>query len=109
MKQRILNFLFKRLLNAVVINDVITSDKGILKIGGTTVQETELKSLIAEAKALEGFRLWTILNESIKKDALDRGWNKSTNLDDLNAGKTMYYTLDLQNSIITLIRNKEKK
>jgi len=109
MKQRIINYLFRHLLNSVVLDDVIKIDNGVLKIGGNIVNDNEVKQLIAEAKALEGFTLWKILNETVKQDALDRGWKNSVKMEDLNTGKTMYYTLDLQNSIIRLIRSREKK
>ncbi len=107
MKQRIINFLFRRLLNAVVLDDVITQNKGVTYIGGKPIGEMELRTLHAEAKALEGFRLWNIINETIKSDALERGWNKSTSMEDLNTGKTMFYVLDLQNSIVRLLKKKD--
>ncbi len=109
MKQRLLNWLLKRTINAVVRDDIIRDVKGTVTIGGKPVIEEELRQLIAECKALEGFNVWRIINETIKEDALDRGWNKSTSLEDLNTGKTIFYTLDLQESIIRLIRSKEKK
>lgn len=109
MKQRIINYLFRYLLNAVVLEDVIETKNGNIYIGGELVNDNELKQLVAEAKALEGFSLWKILNETVKKDALNRGWNNSIKMEDLNTGKTMFYTLDLQNSIVKIIRSREKK
>jgi len=109
MKQRIINYLFHNLLNAVVVEDLIKVDKGTIFIGGKPITDTDLRNLIAEAKALEGFQLWKIINETIKQDALDRGWNKAINIEDLNTGKTIFYVLDMQNSIIKLIRNKDYK
>lgn len=87
----------------IVKEDLIKEIKGKIYIGGSIIGEVEMRQLIAEAKALEGFRLWNIINETIKDDALQRGWNKSTSMNDLNAGKTIYYVLDLQNSIIRLL------
>lgn len=107
MKQKIINYLFHKLLNAVVLDDVIKSDKRGLFIGGKLVGNLELRQLVAEAKAMEGFRLWKIMSESIKQDALDRGWNKSTKIEDLNTGKTIFYVVDLQESIIRLLKNKD--
>ncbi len=110
MKQRIINFLFRRLLNAVVLSDIIVQDAKTkeVRIGGRIIGDIEMRQLVAEAKSIQGFYLWKILNETIKSDALDRGWNKATTMDELNAGKTMFYTLDLQNSIISIIRKKER-
>jgi len=109
MKQRLINFLFRKLLNAVVLEDIITVDKGVISIGGKPISQPELNVLISEAKALEGFTLWKLINGTIKENALERGWNKSVKMEDLNTGKTIFYALDLQNSIIRLILNKEKK
>lgn len=91
------------------MDDVLKIDKGDVIIGGKKVSEDEIKQLIAEAKALEGFTLWKIINETIKQDALDRGWKNSVKMEDLNTSKTIFYTLDLQNSIVRLIRSREKK
>lgn len=110
MRQRIINFALRNLLHAVVLDDVIKQDKaGNIFIGGSQATEDQVRQLIAECKALEGFMVWKILNENIKKDALDRGWNNATNLDQLNTGKVMFYTLDLQKSIINMLRSKERK
>ncbi len=109
MKQRIINFLLKNLLSTVVVEDIMVVSKGKILIGGQEIKETELRSLIAEVKALKGFRIWNIINETVKQEAFDRGWNKSIKMEDLNTAKTMYYTLDLQNSIVKLIGSKERK
>lgn len=109
MKQRIINFLFRKLLNAVVLEDVLKEFDKKLYIGGKEIGEIELRSLISEIKALENMRIWNIINETLKYEALDTGWNKSTNIDQLNTGKTIYYTLDVQRSIIKKIKSREKK
>ena len=109
MKQRIKNWLLKNLLGAVVITDVATEANGKLLLGGKEVTDIEVNSLIAEAKALESMRVWQILNETPKQKAFERGWLKSTTLDELNTGKTMYATLELQQSLIRLIKKQQKK
>jgi hypothetical protein len=109
MKQKLINFLLHKILNLVVQDDVLKVDKGIIYIGKNKLEDIELRALIAEAKALEGFYLWKILNESIKQDAMNRGWNNATSIEELNSAKTIFYTLDLQNSIVKLIRSRENK
>lgn len=109
MKQRLINFLLHRVLNTIVQDDVIRESKGIIYLGNKEIKEQDLRILLAEIKALETMSIWRIINETIKQDALDRGWNKSTSVEDLNVGKTMFYTLDLQNSIIRTLKSKEKK
>ncbi len=108
MKQRLVNWLLKNLLNAIVLNDVLLVEKGVIYLNKKPITDEELRQLISEAKAIESTRLWSILNETLKNDAVDRGWNKSTTLDQMNTGKTIFYTLDLQSQIIKLIRSREK-
>lgn len=107
MKNRLINWLLRKTLNAVVLEDIITTDKGILKIGGRIPEKTELQALQAEAKAMEGFQLWKIMNETLRAEAIDKGWNKSLNYDDLKTGKMMIYSLDVMESIIKVMKNKK--
>lgn len=109
MRQFIRNLLFKNLLGAVILDDIIKLEKGVVYIGGKPASENEIRQLLAEIKALETSRLWQILNETVKNDAVDRGWNKSTNLEHLNTAKTIFYALDLQSSIIKIIKTQDKK
>jgi hypothetical protein len=109
MKRRILNHLLKYLLCSVDVNDIIHSEKGKLFIGGREVEENEMRSLVSEAKALEGFRLWNIMQETVKNEAMDKGFNKSVSFDDLMTAKLMLYNLDVLNSIVKVIKSKEKK
>ncbi len=109
MKQRLINFLLKSTLSGVIIDDVIAVDKGRIVLGGKPIGDTELRSLISEVKAFKSSRLWKILNETPKKEAFDIGWNKSITLEHLNTSKTMYRTLELQQSIIDLIEKQDKK
>lgn len=107
MKNRLINWLLRKTLNAVVLEDIITTDKGILKIGGRVPERTELQALQAEAKAMEGFQLWKIMNETLRAEAIDRGWNKSASYEDLKSGKLMIYSLDVMESIIKVMKNKK--
>jgi len=107
-KQWITNYLLRHLLGVVVPEDVITTDKGKLLLGGKVVEENELRSLISEVKALEGLRIYKIFNETIRNEAMDRGFNKSTSFDDLKSCKLMLYNLDVLNSICRVIRSLDK-
>jgi len=106
MKQRLINYLLKTVIKVVVPNDVIRDVRGVLYLGSEKMTEQELKNLQSEIKALEGFRVWSIINESVKRLAFERGWRDSTTMEQLNTAKTMYTTLDLQSSIINKIKNK---
>ena len=108
MKQRLINYLLKHLLCTITPEDIISHEKGILRISGKELNNTELQSLINEAKVLEQLRIWHIFNQTIRAEAMDRGFNKSVTFDDLKTCKLMLYNLDVLNSIIKIIRSKEK-
>ena len=106
MMQRLKNYLYGHLLRVLIPQDVITDRKGVLFLGDIPLEETELQSLQSEIKALDSMRIWSILNETVKEKAYEKGWVTSTTMEHLNTAKTMHYTLDLQKSIIDIIRNK---
>jgi len=107
MIQKIKNYLYGHLLRVVIPQDVITDRKGILFLGDIPLENTELQSLQSEIKALDKMRIWSIVNETVKEKAYEKGWLTSTTMEHLNTAKTMDYTLDLQKSIIDIIRNKK--
>lgn len=106
MKQKLKNYLLGRFLRVIIPNDIITDRKGTLFLGETKMTDIELNSLQSEIKALDSMRIWSILNETIKQQVFEKGWNTSTTTEHLNTAKTMYYTLDLQKSIIDIVREK---
>jgi hypothetical protein len=109
MKQRLINYLLKHLLCSISVNDIIYDIEGKIFIGGKQVGDTELRSLIAEAKALEGFRIWTIMQETVKNEAMDKGFNKAVSFDDLMTCKLMLHNLGILKSIVKVIKKQEKK
>lgn len=108
MKQRVINYLLKHLLNSVSPDDIIATKNGMLCIGGAAATDDEIRSLSAEIKALEGFRIWRLMNETVRDDAMDRGFNKSTSFQDLLMCKMILYTLDIFDSIIKVVKNRDK-
>lgn len=106
MKQRILNFLFKYVAFVTVPDDVITDRKGVLYLGDKPLDEIELRNLEAEVKAFESMRLWSILNETIKQKAYERGWKRSTTMEELNIAKAEFAVLETQASIIKVIKER---
>lgn len=107
MKQRLTNWLLKTVVRVVVPSDVIWEKNGVLYLGKEVITPTELQNLQQEAKVLESMRLWSVLNETTKQKAYERGWTTATALDHLNAGKIQYHTLDTQNSIVNIIKGKK--
>ncbi len=106
MKQRLINWFFGRIIKVTNPNDVIRQDAGKIYLGTKMITEQERKSLISEIKALENMRIWSIINETVKQAAFERGWKNSTTIEELNIAKTEYRTLEVQQSIINVIKGK---
>jgi hypothetical protein len=103
MKQRIVNWLLKTVVRVVSPDDIIRVSNGKTYLGGVLIDETELRSLQAEAKALKSMRIWSKMNESVKQLVYERGWRDSTTIEHLNTAKAMYSVLETQNSIVVKI------
>ena len=107
MKKRLINKLLSYLLNAVNPDNVVKADKGKIYIGGKPVSDSEVKMLEAEVKALEGFRIWSLMNETVRSQAMEKGFNNSLTYEDLLTSKLMLYNLDIINSIVRVFREKK--
>ena len=84
--------------------DVITvTEKGILQLNGEQISEVEAKSLKAEVKTLKSFRLWNILNNTLRQKAIEKSVLQSTNFEQVLAGKMMVHNLGVIKSIIDVI------
>lgn len=102
MRQRIINWLLRDLLNAILPDDVVTVGKSGIFIGGKRITDAETAQLRAEAKALRGFRLWSLMTNSVKHVSHDKIFNRSVNFDDVMAGKLMLLNLDTIDGIARL-------
>lgn len=106
LKQRLINWLLKNYVRVILPHDIITDVKGVLYLGTEKMTEQDLRILQAEIKALDSMRLWSIINETVRSKAFEKGWTTATTLEHLNTAKTMYHVLDLQKSIVDIIRKK---
>jgi predicted metallopeptidase len=95
-KNIIKNWLLKNLLNAVVVDDVITKDKlGNIYLGEDKLTDQEKINIYQEVEFIEKTRIWKVYTESLKQQAEERIFNHSKTLDDMFAGKMMLYNLDV--------------
>lgn len=105
MKQRIINYLLKRIVRVIIPNDILSKDRSNkYYLGGKLMTEIEMRSLNAEAKTLESMRLWSILNESIKDLCVKKVWIDSATTEHLNISKAMANVLDVQKDIVDKIK-----
>lgn len=106
--RKIENWLFRNLLNAITVKDIVGNDpksKAII-IDGKPLSQNEINQLNAEIKALEGFKIWHLISATTKHYAEDRIFNKSVDIEDIRSGKAMLYNLSLQKSIIVALKSK---
>ncbi len=108
MIKRMENYLLRHLLNATVVEDIVSNDPKTkeLVIDGRAVKPDELRAIQAEIKALEGFRIWKIITATVQRDAEERIFNRSVSMDDVRFGKATLYNLGLQKSIMEVLKKK---
>ena len=104
MIKRLRNFLLSELLCALVEDDIISKDRqGNIFLGQEKLTESEIRAIGQEIKFLKETRVWNIINETIKRDAMDKMFKNAKTTDDMFAGKMMLYNLDLTNKIINIL------
>lgn len=104
MRQRIANWLLRHLLNAIIVEDVLTVDKGRIFLGDELITDNERHNLREEIKFIEKTRFWQICQETLKATAQEKMFNKSVDFDDMKFGKTMLYNLDIQRKLIDILK-----
>lgn len=104
------NELLKEYFCAVTMDDVITIDKlKRISIDGEPITEGEAASLFEEAKFFKESRLYSIMINTLKKQAMEVMYNQSQSFDDMRNGKMMLYNLSLQENIVKVILNNFAK
>ena len=110
-KQKLTNYVLRNVLNAIVLEDIITQDATTKKIylGGKEVESGRVRQWQAEIKAIEGSDLWICIQESLQFQAQDKVFNKSLNFEDVTYGKSMLYNLSLIKSFFKVIKGRQIK
>ncbi len=95
------NDLLKEYFCAITQDQVLTIDKlGRIAIDGEMITPGEANALIEEAKFFAESRLYKILINTLRKQAMDVMYNLSEDFDDMRNGKMMLYNLSLQENIV---------
>lgn len=76
------------------------SKEQILLLGSERITETELKNLQMEAKTLKTFRLWRIMQETVKQKAIQMGFVDAETWERAMSGKMMLHNLGILHSIV---------
>lgn len=91
------------------VKDVLVYSKDTKQVllFGQPISDIELKSLKEEAKALKTFRIWRIMQETLKHHAVQDGFLNALNWEQTLAGKMMVHSLGVIASIANLMERYE--
>lgn len=99
------NWVLRKLFVAVILEDIITSDKTgkIIMLDGEVANDTEINNLMSEAKWLLTTRLYKVLTATLKKQAQQKMFNESKSWEDMIAGKMMLHSVGVIENIIKIL------
>lgn len=108
-KRKISKYLLKNVLCAILPEEIIKVDRGIVYIGSDKITEQEVRQLQAEIKALEGSRIWKVLNETVRFHAVHKSVHDATSFEHVLSGKMALWTLDIFQSTMNVLKKIELK
>lgn len=82
-----------------------TKKKSKVYISGRELAQGERQELIADAKALIRIGGLVTIRKAMRAEATDKLINKSQTIEDMVYGKSMLYTLDVEESLIRRLAN----
>lgn len=83
---------------------VLEIKNGKVFVGGEALAEADINKLQAELKALEEFRIWNIMQETVRQKAVEKAVLHSENWEQVLAGKMMIHNLGIIKSILEVIK-----
>jgi hypothetical protein len=93
----------KHKFDGIDTTQVLYVDKGVILLAGQPISEIEVQNLKEEVKALKNFRMWRILQETVRVKAIEKGLLNATNWEETLSGKMMLHNLGLLKSIVDVI------
>lgn len=87
----------------VQTKDVLTAQNGKLYLGSDEIDSDTLKQLKAEVAALRNFKIWPLINETLRQKAIEKSVLNSTAFDQTLSGKLMVHCIGVWNSILDII------
>lgn len=101
-KQKIENWLLKKICNVVIIDDIIKYNikKDCFIYDGKKIELNELKKIREEALTIKNSYLWKIITNSLKEEARLTMNERSASFEDMRSGKLLLYAISLQEKII---------
>jgi hypothetical protein len=80
-----------------------------LKVGGKPLSKTELNELRNEVEMVKKFRLWHLLTDTAKAQAVNLGMKQSKDFDQLIFAKAMLHVVGINESVFAVLEREFKK
>lgn len=80
-----------------------------VRLGQDELSVTDLRQLKIEAESLQRFRLWRIMQETVKQKAIEKAILQSTDFEQVLSGKMMLHNLGILVSIVKLVEKLQDK
>ena len=104
-KQKDVTEKLSELLSVIDPKTIVSEKNGIIYIGNERADAGRLANLRAEAEFILASDIWKIINASVQYEAQRVMFSSTETLEELRKGRSMLYTLSIQNSIVTLLKN----
>lgn len=78
-------------------------EKGQLLLGNEVLSEKEVAILQDEIRVLKNFRIWGVMQDTVRQKAIEQGFYNSANWEQTLSGKMMVYNLDILRTLLATI------
>ncbi len=85
---------------------LLVTKEGMILLGGEKLTQVDLQNLQAEIKSLKQFRIWTILQETLRHKAVEKAITQSENWEQVLSGKMMLHSLGVMKSVVHVLEHK---
>ena len=100
MKQKLIHWLTLKLLPVIESKELIVFNGKQIFIDGKPLNDAEIRSLKAEAQAMNEFRLWKLIVNYHENLAMKKMFKEAQDMNSLLFGKSVLYALSIQKEII---------
>ncbi len=85
---------------------LLVSKEGAIFLGGEKLTQQDLTNLQAEIKSLKQFKIWRILQETLRHKAVEKAITQSENWEQVLSGKMMLHSLGVMKSVVHVLEHK---
>lgn len=100
------DWLLGSVMNVPVTKDILSFPNGVTVLGGRRLLPAEVNQLRNEARVLRKMKLWNAMHETVIESAKKMMFENSRSYEDMRAGKTILYALDMQSNILSSVERE---